>query len=238
MNEGLLSQTLGLKGIPGTAEETIVYRDIAIAELTGGRLHIAHVSTRGSVRLIRDAKERGVRVTAETCPHYFTITEDAVKGYKTNAKVNPPLRTPEDVEAVKQGLRDGTLDVIATDHAPHHSNEKQGEFDLAPSGISGLETAVSLTLSLVHEGVLTLRELVEKMSLNPARILGLDNSGINKGTLRPGAPADVVIINLKKKFKVDANLFVSKGKNTPFDGLALKGAPVVTISRGKVYEWR
>lgn len=233
MNEGLLSQRLGLKGIPKAAEETVVFRDIAIAELTGGRLHIAHVSAEGSVRMIREAKKRGVKVTAETCPHYFTITEDAVKGYNTNAKVNPPLRPEKDVEAVKEGLKDGTIDVIATDHAPHHRNEKVKEFDLASPGISGLETAVSLSLRLVLEHVLTLKELVRKMALNPARILGLD-----KGTLKPGADADVVIINLKKRFKVIAEAFVSKGKNTPFDGWLLKGAPVVTISKGKVYEWQ
>jgi dihydroorotase len=232
MNEGLLSQSMGLKGIPRAAEETMVFRDVAIAELTGGRLHVAHVSTGGSVRIIREAKARGVKVTAETCPHYFSITEDAVKNYNANAKVSPPLRTPADVEAIKEGLKDGSIDAIATDHAPHHRNEKLYEFDQAPPGISGLETSLSLALGLVEEGVLTLDMLVEKMALNPARILGL-----NRGTLKSGARADMTIIDLKKQFKVDAKGFVSKGKNTPFDGWLLKGAPVVTICGGKVHEW-
>jgi len=193
---------------------------------------VAHVSTAGSVRIIRDAKSRGVKVTAETCPHYFSITEDAVKGYNANAKVNPPLRTPADVEAIKEGLRDGTLDAIATDHAPHHRNEKLYEFDQAPPGISGLETSLGLSLSLVEGGVLTMEQLVEKMALNPAQILGL-----SAGTLKPGARADVTIVDMKKQVKVDAEAFVSKGKNTPFDGWLLMGAPVMTICGGKVHEW-
>jgi len=232
MNEGLLSQSMGLPGIPRAAEETMIFRDVALAELTGGRLHVAHVSTAGSVRIIRDAKSRGVKVTAETCPHYFSITEDAVKGYNANAKVNPPLRTPADVEAIKEGLRDGTLDAIATDHAPHHRNEKLYEFDQAPPGISGLETSLGLSLSLVEGGVLTMEQLVEKMALNPAQILGL-----SAGTLKPGARADVTIVDMKKQVKVDAEAFVSKGKNTPFDGWLLMGAPVMTICGGKVHEW-
>jgi dihydroorotase len=232
MNEGLLSESMGLEGIPRAAEETMVFRDVALAELTGGRLHVAHVSTKGSVKIIREAKASGVRVTAETCPHYFSITEDAVKGYNTNAKVNPPLRTPADIEAIKEGLRDGTIDVIVTDHAPHHYNEKLLEFDHAPPGISGLETSLSLSLGLVEDGVLTLEGLIEKMALNPAQILGLKH-----GTLKAGARADVTIVDLKKKFKVDPEAFVSKGKNTPFDGWLLMGAPVITICAGKVYEW-
>lgn len=232
MNEGLLSQSLGLRGIPKAAEETIVFRDIALAELTGGRLHIAHVSTEGSVKIIREAKERGVRVTAETCPHYFTISEEAVRGYNTDAKVNPPLRTDRDMEAIKEALKDGTIDVIATDHAPHHTSEKIQEFDFAPSGISGLETALPLALRLVEEGFLGLAGLVGKMALNPSEILGID-----KGTLRPGTDADITIIDLKKRFNVNRELFVSKGKNTPFHGWQLIGLPVVTISMGKVYEW-
>ncbi|MBI4824700.1 MAG: dihydroorotase [Nitrospirae bacterium] len=232
MNEGLLSQILGLKGIPKAAEETIIFRDIALSELTGGRLHIAHVSTEGSVRIIRDAKNRGVKITSETCPHYFSLTEDAVIGYNTNAKVNPPLRTTKDIEAIKDALKDGTIDVIATDHAPHAMDEKLREFDLAPSGISGLETALPLSLRLVEEGILSLSELVEKMALNPARILGL-----NKGTLKQGADADIIIIDLKKNFNVNPELFVSKGKNTPFKGWVLRGCPVMTICMGKVWEW-
>ncbi|MBI5640065.1 MAG: dihydroorotase [Nitrospirae bacterium] len=233
MNEGLLSVTLGLKGIPGQAEEIMISRDIALAELTGGRLHIAHVSTAGSVALIRAAKKRGIaRVTAETCPHYFSITEKAVEGYNTNAKVNPPLRTEKDVEGIMEGLADGTLDVIATDHAPHHHDEKMGEFDLAPSGISGLETAISLSIRLVEKGVLSMSGLIEKMALNPARIMGID-----RGSLRPGLPADVVILDHKKQYRVDASRFLSKGKNTPFDGMLLHGLPVITLVNGKVYTW-
>jgi dihydroorotase len=233
MNEGLLSHTLGLRGIPRAAEDTMVFRDVRLAELTGGRLHIAHVSTEGSVGIIRDAKKRGIRVTAETCPHYFSITEDAVEGFNTNARVNPPLRAGRDLEAVKKGLRDGTIDAIATDHAPHHGDEKLRQFDQAPPGISGLETALSLSLSLVHQGVLSLEELVKRMALNPSRILGLD-----KGTLAEGADADVVIVDLNMSFKVSAGAFLSKGKNTPFDGWELRGAPVMTITGGKVHEWR
>lgn len=231
MNEGLFSVTLGLRGMPSEAEETMVSRDIALAVLTKGRLHIAHVSTEGSVRLVREAKERGIQVTAETCPHYFSLTERAVEGYNTNAKVNPPLRAQNDVDAIKQGLKDGTIDVIATDHAPHHRDEKLQEFDRAPSGISGLETALSLSLKLVEEGVLTMTKLVEKMTLNPSKILG-----INKGSLKAGADADVVIVDMNKKFKVEPGKFVSKGKNTPFDGWVLKGMPVMTICKGKIIE--
>ena len=244
MNEGLLSITLGLKGIPAQAEEIMISRDIALAELTGGRLHIAHVSTAGSVELLRQAKKRGVAdITAETCPHYFSITEEAVIGYNGNAKVNPPLRRQRDVEAIKKGLHDGTIDVIATDHAPHHKDEKSGEFDNAPSGISGLETSIGLSMRLVDEKVLTLSQLVEKMSLNPAQILGLHNTlpsspltGI-KGTLKPGADADIVIINTKKEYTVSGADFRSKGKNTPFEGWTLKAEPAVTIARGRIYRW-
>ena len=183
------------------------------------------------MRIIRDAKERGIKVTAETCPHYFSITEKTVEGYNTNAKVNPPLRTDKDVNAIKQGLKDGTIDVIATDHAPHHRDEKLREFDQAPSGISGLETALSLSLRLVHEGVLTMPQLVEKMTVNPAGILG-----INKGALKIGSDADIVMVDANKEFKVEAERFVSKGRNTPFDHVVLKGMPVMAICKGKVYE--
>ncbi|MBM4135664.1 MAG: dihydroorotase [Nitrospira sp.] len=232
MNEGLLSVTLGLKGIPSEAEEIMVYRDLSLSELTGGRFHIAHVSTEGSVKLIRDAKKRGVNVTAETCPHYFSLTEDAVKGYNTNAKVNPPLRTKSDIEAIKEGLKDGTIDVIATDHNPHHSDEKQREFDLAPAGISGLETALVLSLKLVEENVLTMSQLVEKMALNPARILKIE-----KGTLKVGTDADVVILDINREFTVEVDKFLSKGKNTPFDGWVLKGMPLITITKNNLHQW-
>jgi len=232
MNEGLMSVTLGLKGIPPEAEQVMIFRDILLAELTGGKLHIAHVSTEGSVNLIRNAKKRGVYVTAETCPHYFTLTEEAVKGYDTSAKVNPPLRTARDIEAIKEGLRDGTIDVIVTDHAPHHRDEKLREFDMAPFGISGLDTGLSLSLKLFQEGILTPLQLVEKMARNPARILGIDG-----GTLKIGSDADIVIVDENREFVVDPDLFISKGKNTPFAGWLLKGMPVVTIYKGKIYEW-
>jgi dihydroorotase len=232
MNEGLMSVMLGLKGIPAEAEQIMIFRDIVLTELTGGKLHIAHVSTEGSVDLVRNAKKRGISVTAETCPHYFSLTEDAVKGYDTNAKVNPPLRTRRDVEAIKQGLKDGTIDVIATDHAPHHRDEKSKEFDTAPFGISGIETALGLSLKLVRDDVLSLNQLAQKMISNPARILGL-----YKGALKAGSDADLVIIDDDKEFKVEAEHFISKGKNTPFAGRLLKGVPVITIYRGKIYEF-
>jgi dihydroorotase len=231
MNEGLISVTLGLRGIPAEAEQITIFRDILLAELTGGRLHIAHVSTEGSVNLIRDAKKKGIKVTAETCPHYFSISEEAVRGYDTNAKVNPPLRTQRDIDAIKEGLGDGTIDVIATDHAPHHADEKIRPFDSAPFGISGLETAFSLSLKLVDDDVLSISQLVEKMTINPARILR-----IHKGALTAGSDGDLVLIDENRKFEVKAENFVSKGKNTPFDGMILKGRPVVTICKGNIYE--
>lgn len=233
MNEGLLSLTLGLRGIPSQAEEVMIGRDIALAELTGGRLHIAHVSTKGAVELVRLAKKRGIAdITAETCPHYFSLTEAAVEGYNTNAKVNPPLRRKEDLEAIKAGLNDDTLDVIATDHAPHHKDEKLGEFDLAPSGISGFETSIGLSMKLVDEGVLTIDRLIEKMALNPARIIGL-----GKGNLKQGADADLVILDISTEYTVAAARFRSKGKNTPFEGWKLKARPVATIAKGRIYTW-
>ncbi len=233
MNEGLLSITLGLKGIPPQAEEIMIARDILLAELTGGRLHIAHISTAGSVELIRAAKKRGVAdITAETCPHYFSITEEAVGNYNTNAKVNPPLRGKTDVEAIKEGLGDGTIDAIATDHAPHHMDEKLGEFDRAPSGISGLETAVGLGMKLVDAGVLSLAELVRKMALTPAEIIG-----IPAGSLKPGMNADLVVVDTGKEYMVDASGFKSKGRNTPFDGWTLSARPAITISKGRIYTW-
>ncbi|MBW2036137.1 MAG: dihydroorotase [Deltaproteobacteria bacterium] len=229
MNEGIVSARLGLAGIPAAAESIMVARDIALSELTGAPLHIAHVSTECSVRLIRDAKERGLPVTAETAPHYFSLTEEAVMGYDTNAKVYPPLRTARDREAVCKGLADGTIDVIATDHAPHSSIEKDVEFDQAASGMIGLETSIPLSLKLVERGVLSLRELVVRMSASPARILNLDAVG-----LRPGNPADLTIIDLEKEFTVDSNQFCSKSRNTPFDGWKLKGKAVLTMVGGKI----
>jgi dihydroorotase len=229
MNEGAVSTELGLRGIPRAAEDVMTSRDISLAELTGARLHIAHVSTAGSVRMIRDAKHRGIRVTAETCPHYFSLTEEAVRGYNTLAKMNPPLRTADDITAIKQGLKDGTIDVIATDHAPHAEDEKSGEFDYAAFGIVGLETAVGLTLKLVAEGTLSLAEAIRKLSTNPAIILKK-----GKGTLSEGVDADITVIDQDIEWTVTGAKFKSKSKNTPFDGWKLRGRAVHTIVGGKM----
>jgi dihydroorotase len=229
MNEGVVSMELGLKGIPAAAEEVMVARNLILAELTGARLHLAHISTAGSVRWIREAKRRGVRVSAETCPHYFILTEEAVRGYNTEAKMNPPLRTPQDRDAVRQGLKDGTLDVIATDHAPHAEDEKNREFDLAPFGIVGLETALPLTLTLVEEGVLSVEEAVAKLTVLPARVMRL-----NKGHLGIGADADLCLIDPEATWTVDPRRLRSKGKNTPFGGWKMKGLVSMTIVDGRV----
>lgn len=215
-------------GIPDAAEDVMVARDIALAELTGARLHIAHVSTKAAVRIIRNAKARGAKVTAETAPHYFTLTEESVEGYNVNAKMNPPLRTAEDVEAIKEGLRDGTLDCIATDHAPHDPDSKDVEFPLAANGIVGLETSLPLTLRLVEEKVLSLSQAIERMTVNPAKAIGL-----NKGTLSVGADADITIIDLDDEWVVDAAKLKSKSRNTPFAGWKMKGKAVATIVGGK-----
>lgn len=230
LNEGATSTLLGLKGIPASAEEVMVARDILLAEETGCRLHLAHVSTAGSVRLVREAKARGVRVTAEVTPHHFTLTEEAAADYDTSTKVNPPLRTAADVAALKEGLADGTIDVIATDHAPHTEEEKDVEYDLAPFGLVGLETAVGLVWTeLVAPGVLTPLEAVTRLTLNPARVLG-----IPRGTLEPGAAADITIIDPNLTEIVDPALFESKGRNTPFGGRKLKGLPCCTIVGGRI----
>lgn len=230
INEGRVSAVLGLKGIPAAAEEVMVARDVILSEMTGSRLHIAHVSTKRSVEIIRRAKERGVKVTAEAAPHHFTLTEDSVMSFDTNTKVNPPLRSAEDVEAVKQGLKDGTIDAIATDHAPHTYEDKDTEYDNAAFGISGIETAVPLVITyLINTGVLTLSQAVEKLTINPAKILG-----INKGSLKPGSDADITIIDLDAKTVVDVNKFESRGKNSPFNGWKLAGSPVMTIVGGRV----
>jgi dihydroorotase len=232
MNEGSVSSKLGFAGIPNASESVMVMRDIALSELTGAAVHIAHVSTRESVRAIRDAKARGVRVTAETAPHYFTLTDQAVADCGTNAKMNPPLRSQKDCEAICEGLADGTIDAIVTDHAPHSSKEKDVKFASAPNGIVGLETSVSLSLKLVKTGVLSLIQLVEKMSTNPARVLGLENG------LRVGRPADLTIIDPDLSYTVDAANFQSLSRNTPFDGWQLIGKPVLTMVGGRiVYEF-
>ncbi len=229
MNEGYPSTILGMPGIPAIAEEVIVARDILIAEYTGTRIHFAHISTSGSVRLIRDAKKRGLRVTAETAPHYFTLTDESLWNYDTNYKVSPPLRGKADVSAIKEGLADGTLDAIACDHAPHGRTDKEVEFEYAANGISGLETSLGLSLNLVHEGVLTWPELIAKMSCNPARILNLP-----KGTLAKGADADITVIHPELAWSVDAGAFRSLGKNSPFSGRKLKGRAVLSIVGGDI----
>jgi dihydroorotase len=218
-----------MRGIPAAAEEVMIARDIILAQMTGGKLHIAHVSTKGSVELIRRAKKDGVNITAETAPHYFTLTDMAVEGFNTAARVNPPLRSAEDVAAMKAGLADGTIDAIATDHAPHHRDDKLMEFDKALCGISGLETALALSLQLVRDGVLTMSQMVAALSCNPARILGL-----LLGSLAAGSPADIAIFDPKAEWTVDCQQLVSKGKNTPFHGMTLQGLPVMTLVNGSI----
>lgn len=228
MNEGAVATRMGLAGIPNAVESIMVMRDIALSELTGVPIHIAHVSTEESVQAIRDAKTRGVNVTAETAPHYFSLTDESVKEYKTSTKMNPPLRSNHDREAICQGLADGTIDVIATDHAPHSSIEKEVEFDMAANGIIGLETSVSLGMKLVEDEVITITDLVEKMSTNPARILGLESG------LTVGNPADITIIDPDISYRVDTDNFQSLSRNTPFDGWELKGKAVLTLVEGKI----
>lgn len=228
MNEGRLAAVLGLKGIPRQAEYIMVARDIALCELTGGRLHLAHVSTRESVALTREAKRRGLPITAETCPHYFTLTEDAVENYNANAKMNPPLRTEDDRRAVIEGLADGTIDIIASDHAPHTAGQKSREFDFAPFGIIGLETTLGLVLTeLVNKRVMALSAAIGALTDAPARALGLPG-----GHLSPGAPADVTVIDLKAKNTV--NEFASKSQNSPFKGWTLQGKADATIVGGDI----
>lgn len=229
MNEGFVATELGLKGIPWVAEDAATARDIMLAEFTGGKLHVAHVSTKGSVELVRQAKKRGVRVTCEATPHHFTLTDEAVRGYETNAKMNPPLRSSEDVAAIRAGLADGTIDAIATDHAPHHIDEKNVEFNIALNGIVGLESALPLTLELVNEGILTLPQAIRLLTCGPAQALG-----IPRGTLAEGVAADVTIIDPELSWTLEAEKLASKSKNTPFDGWIMKGAATHTLVGGKV----
>lgn len=230
VNEGLNSTLAGLKGIPRAAEEIMLAREIILAETLGKRVHICHVSTKGGVQLLRDAKARGVQVTAETCPHYFTLTDDVIVTYDANTKVNPPIREAEDVEAIKEGLHDGTIDCIVTDHAPHHRDEKCGEYNLAAFGISGIETSFSLSYTaLVRGGILTLSQLAQRMSGAPARILGLEG-----GTLQEGEVADIMLADLNEKYVIEPKDFVSKGKNTPFEGMEVYGRVKYTIVDGTV----
>ncbi|MDA1348198.1 MAG: dihydroorotase [Chloroflexi bacterium] len=253
MNEGWVSNHLGLRGVPNSAEDVMVARDIALAELTGGRLHLAHVSTAGAVQAVRDAKERGLNVTCEVTPHHLTLTDRAVLGrfgdgvpgefdpltpvaYDTNAKVNPPLRGQKDVDAMVQALADGVVDVIATDHAPHSTVEKLCTFDEADFGISGLETALGSVMSLVHSGKITLPALVERLTIAPARFLLASSASIDHrlGTLKEGAPADVTVFDPDAEWRVDPTEFASKGKNTPLAGATLRGRVVATVVGGEV----
>jgi len=231
MNEGHTSMVLGLRGIPRQSEEIMVSRDIMLAELTGGHLHIAHMSTSGSVELVRQAKKRKINVTAETCPHYFTLIDEVVKKYNTNTKMNPPLRRAQDVAAIKEGLADGTIDCICTDHAPHTEEEKNKEYDLAPFGIIGLETMLGLVVTeLIEKKVLNWADAISKMSANPARIFGLEG----RGNLKPGSIADIVIIDPKRSYTFGANDFVSKSRNSPFTDFPLRGFPETTIVGGAI----
>ncbi|MGO9312563.1 MAG: dihydroorotase [Syntrophobacteraceae bacterium] len=229
MNEGPVSTRLGLRGIPRAAEEIMVARDILLAELTRSRLHLAHISTAGSVSLIREAKKRGIAVSAETAPHYLTLTDELISTFDPVYKVNPPLRSSEDVEAIKAGLADGTIDVIASDHAPHSTVEKDLEFEYAANGMIGLESTLPLILRIMREGVLTPLEAVAKLSCNPARILA-----IPFGALRKGKAADLTLIDPEVKYTIDVNRFKSKSRNCPFDGMEAQGKAVMTLVGGRV----
>ncbi|MHB1845817.1 MAG: dihydroorotase [Deltaproteobacteria bacterium] len=229
VNEGPTATRLGLRGNPRAAEVVMVLRDLTLCELTGGRLHLAHLSAAASVRAVREAKARGVRVTAEVTPHHFTLTDEALLGYQTNAKMAPPLRGREDVLELRRGLADGTIDAVATDHAPHGVGDKSCELDLAANGVVGLETALALGLALVSEGVLSVSRLVELYSTGPARAFGLPG-----GSLRPGMPADVTIVDPTLEWTVEPTAFASKGRNTPFAGMKLRGRAVTTVVGGQV----
>ena len=230
MNEGYYSTILGLKPIPAAAEETMIARDIMLAEFTNSSLHIAHLSTKRGMELVAEAKERGLKISAEVTPHHFSLTDEAVKGYDPNTKVNPPLRSKEDLEALKNGIAEGIIDVIATDHAPHTYEDKLGEFDYAANGISGLETALSLVnTNLIKENIINYKDLVKLMYEKPIEILGIDKKGIKKGEL-----ADLIVFDPEKEWRVDINKFKSKGKNTPFVGQKLKGKNMITICNGKI----
>ncbi|MFQ5716692.1 MAG: dihydroorotase [Nitrospinales bacterium] len=229
MNEGAVSTELGLKGMPTQAEDIMVYRDISLLEQTGGRLHVAHISSGKAVDLVRTAKAKGLPVTCEAAPHHFILTDEAVRGYDTNAKMSPPLRAQRDVDEIKRGLKDGTIDIIATDHAPHHVMDKEVEYSEACFGIVGLETALPLTLKLVEDKTLTLPQAVEKLTREPARIFNLD-----KGSLSVGKAADIVIFDPKASYTIDASKFRSKSKNTPFHGWKVKGKVLHTLVDGKI----
>lgn len=230
MNEGLVSTRLGLTGIPNAAEDVMIARDLLLAELTGGRLHIQHVSTCNGVQMIRQAKQNGIRVTAEATPHHLTLTDEACEGYRTEAKVNPPLRSERDREAVIEGFVDGTLDTLATDHAPHHYDEKEQAFEDAPFGLVGLETALGIVLThIVGKKLLSLSDVIERMSGAPARAFSLPG-----GTLRDGTAADVTVFDPNREWIVNPTQLLSKSKNTPFSGWRLTGRAVLTVVGGRV----
>ena len=230
MNEGIVSARLGLRGVPSEAEEIMVIRDILLSRRTGGHIHIAHASTKGSVELIRWGKDRGINVTAEVCPHHLSLTEDAVEGYDTNAKMNPPLRTADDVAVLGQAVRDGTIDVIATDHAPHHYDEKEREFADAPNGIVGFETALAVVVTaLVGSRIVDFPTLIERMSVGPARIFHLPG-----GSLARGRPADITVFDPAREWVVDPAQFLSKGRNTPYAGRKLRGRAICTVVGGRI----
>ncbi|MFN2636279.1 MAG: dihydroorotase [Gemmatimonadaceae bacterium] len=230
MNEGIVSAQLGLKGVPAEAEEIMVIRDILLSRLTGGHVHLAHLSTRGSVELLRWGKERGIKVTAEVCPHHLSLTEESVRGYDTDAKMNPPLRTVKDVEALREAVMDGTIDLIATDHAPHHYDEKEREFADAPNGIVGLETALAVVVTnLVENGHLEFGALVDRMACSPARIFNLPG-----GSLKRGSVADITVFDPGARWKVDPSRFLSKGRNSPYNGMTLVGRAACTIVGGMI----
>ena len=237
INEGRISTQLGLKGIPAAAEEAMVTRDLTLAKQTRARIHIAHVSAKGSVELIRHAKEEEISVTAEVTPHHLTLTEERITGkasnepFDTNAKVNPPLRTKEDVEALIGGLKDGIIDAIATDHAPHTLADKNCGLELAAFGISGFETAFGCLMSLVHQGAISLTQLISKLTCEPAEVIGRNGE---LGTLKAGAPANITILNLEREWIVNSSKFSSKGKNTPYDGDKFKGKVMATIVNGRI----
>jgi len=231
MNEGFVSTCLGLGGIPTVAEDIMIARDIMLAEYSGGRFHVAHISSGKAVELVRQAKARGINVTAEACPHHFTLTEEAVRGFDTNTKMHPPLRTAEDVEAIKEGIRDNTIEVIATDHAPHSWEEKASEFIYAPFGITGLETAMGLTQTqLVNEGVIDLNQMIEKFAINPYHILRLPIPQVAKGQA-----ANLTIFDPDEEWTFKAESSLSKSKNSPFIGWTLKGKPFAVINRNKLF---
>lgn len=231
MNEGVISTLLGLKGIPRESEILGVYRDITLAKLTGAKVHIAHISTKEAVELVKRAKSEGVRITCETCPHYFTLTEEAVVDYNTYAKVNPPLRCKEDIDAIKQGLKDGTIDVIASDHAPHHRDEKEVEFDKAAFGMIGLESMLPLALGLVREGILDFKDIAEKLSRKPHQILNLKPPLIKEGEV-----ANLTIVAPHEKWQYTESAIASKSKNTPFLGRTFIGKAKYIVKGGEVFE--